>query len=344
MFNKSFNSPIVYPKYSKKNIEIKKVQFKDIDYRDSFFDSLRSDYIEFDEWFIKKSSEKQDAYVVESNNKIEAMMAYKEEKDENSELILKIRICKSNVSIYFLEWVIFKAIEYSIDTGIRKIYFTKFLKKDDKLVDIAKKFGFDVNSSKNTRGENIFIKYLKYDETKSIEYNFPYISFNKNILYHLVPIKKEYADGLFPTNESPDLFNIIHSSKEGNAIEKIYLCAAQNNKIKKGHIVFFYESRNDKKIVAIGTVIDVLTIKNIEDFKKYSNRSVFSEDDVNNLLKQHNQQLLCFSFVLSKYLDIKLPRNISVPQSISEITKEEFNLILKEGDLCKLLYQSKQNI
>ena len=35
-------------------MEVKKVLFQDCDLNDSFFQSLRDDYLEFDKWFKKK--------------------------------------------------------------------------------------------------------------------------------------------------------------------------------------------------------------------------------------------------------------------------------------------------
>jgi hypothetical protein len=121
---------IHYPNVKKETIDIKQVKFKDIDHTQSFFDSLRSEYEEFDTWFTNKAQE--DAYIIENNKQILAMTAYKVEY-ENNHVSLKIRICKSEKSIYFLEWVILKALHEAIQQDIKTIYFTHFITKEDKL-------------------------------------------------------------------------------------------------------------------------------------------------------------------------------------------------------------------
>ncbi|MDR0483671.1 MAG: hypothetical protein LBH40_00120 [Alphaproteobacteria bacterium] len=329
-----------YPSTKKKIVDIKKVQFKEINHKQDFFNSLREEYEEFDEWFVKKAEE--EAFIVENNNRLEAMTAYKEEQEQN-QTVLKIRIIKSDVSIYFLEWVIFEAIHYAIEKDIKKIYFTHFIQKVDKLKEIANTFGF--NSDKiNQRQENVFEKELYYDSSKDIKSNFPYMIINSNTKFFLIPIRKEYSNALLPKEESPNLFNIIHSSKEGNAIEKIYVCSSNITTLKQGSLVLFYESKNIKSVVAVGTITKFERISKKEDFKKYQDRSVFSEEDINKMLKEDTQELLIISFILSSYLNKGLPHYITVPQSIMELTGEEFKKILEGERTWKLLYLSDQSI
>lgn len=51
-------------------------KFSDCDINDDFFDSLRTDYPEFNEWFLKKSDE--DAYVYRDENGVQAFLYIKQ--------------------------------------------------------------------------------------------------------------------------------------------------------------------------------------------------------------------------------------------------------------------------
>src|SRR5690606_26294545 len=63
---------------SHKVLAVKKVDFGEVDIRDSFFDSFRLDYQEFDKWFNGKSE--QPCYVCYSDNQLTAFLFIKIEK------------------------------------------------------------------------------------------------------------------------------------------------------------------------------------------------------------------------------------------------------------------------
>jgi hypothetical protein len=61
-----------------KVLAVKRVDFAEVDLKDSFFDSFRSDYAEFDKWFNSKSE--QPCYVCYSDNQLTAFLFIKIEK------------------------------------------------------------------------------------------------------------------------------------------------------------------------------------------------------------------------------------------------------------------------
>jgi len=70
-----------------KILSVKKMDFGQVNLKDSFFDSLREDYQEFDKWFIKKSNNS--CYVCYSGNNLTAFLYLKvEHKEENYSSIL----------------------------------------------------------------------------------------------------------------------------------------------------------------------------------------------------------------------------------------------------------------
>ena len=74
----------------KENIlEIKQEYLSNIDLTDEFFNSLREDYFEFDEWFKRKQKAGKKAYVTFNfENKISAflMLKFEDEKEDYSSL------------------------------------------------------------------------------------------------------------------------------------------------------------------------------------------------------------------------------------------------------------------
>lgn len=61
---------------------VKRVDFAEVDIKDSFFDSFREDYTEFNKWFNRKAEEK--CYVCYSDNNLTAFLFVKIE-NKNSE-------------------------------------------------------------------------------------------------------------------------------------------------------------------------------------------------------------------------------------------------------------------
>ena len=61
------------------------VPFSDINLADPFFDSLKSDYHEFSEWFDKKAKQGCQALTLMENGNIYAFLAMKKEKEEGGQ-------------------------------------------------------------------------------------------------------------------------------------------------------------------------------------------------------------------------------------------------------------------
>ncbi len=72
-----------YPKnIDYKMLSIKLKKFSDVNINDDFFDSLKTDYIEFDEWFRKKGDE--EAYVIQDKDNVKGFLYLKQEfENEN---------------------------------------------------------------------------------------------------------------------------------------------------------------------------------------------------------------------------------------------------------------------
>ena len=75
--------------FRKGHREVKKALFKDCDLNDLFFQSLKEDYLEFDNWFKKKIMNNEEAYIIKNIGSIEGFLYLKR---ENEEILLKDKI------------------------------------------------------------------------------------------------------------------------------------------------------------------------------------------------------------------------------------------------------------
>lgn len=138
-------------------IKIEERYLYELDINDTFFDSLKSDYKNFNEWF--KIYNKRKVYVTFSNNKITSFLMLKvEDKNEiyefNKEFIPKkrLKICTMKIiekglgiKDEFIKIIFDKAKELEV----KEIYFTVFPKYTH-LINFFSNCGFKYYCSKNT--------------------------------------------------------------------------------------------------------------------------------------------------------------------------------------------------
>ena len=128
----------------------------ELDINDTFFDSLRLDYKDFNKWF--KINNKRKVYVTFNNDKISSFLMLKLENNEkynfdkefNGNNILKIctmKVTNNGIGIgeEFIKIIFSKAKELNVD----KIYFTVYSKYTD-LINFFIKYDFKLYSTKDT--------------------------------------------------------------------------------------------------------------------------------------------------------------------------------------------------
>lgn len=210
----------------------------ELNIQDTFFDSLKKEYKEFNEWWKKIANRDCYAYLSESKQ-INALLIPKIEEKESlsfcedflSNKILKICLFKVSSRAQGLklgERLLKMAFYYAEKNQINDLYLTHFCSENDYLVSLIENYGF-YKCQENSRGEVVFLKHiskLPTDTTTDIsELNkkyYPSFCSNVSIKKHIVPIQPQFHDMLFPdykhsgTYQSKLPFEDIAS--EGNSI------------------------------------------------------------------------------------------------------------------------------
>lgn len=152
----------------------------ELDITDSFFDSLKQDYADFESWFKKKQAANAMAYVTESCGKLTSFLMLKiENKSENymdflhpfkpakrlKISTLKVMDTGKRIGEMFIKIIFKKAVEEQVD----EIYITIFDKYKN-LIDLLESYGFKKYTKKKTLGsngkylfENVLVKRYSYD-------------------------------------------------------------------------------------------------------------------------------------------------------------------------------------
>lgn len=257
--------------------------FAEIDLQDPFFQSLRSDYPGFDEWFRSKSS--QDAFVQYENNKIIGFLYLKVEEQIVNDVtpnicadkILKVGTFKIEAHGTKMGEQFIKVImDYAANENVDVCYVTIY-EKHSPLIKLVEQFGFELYGAKGEGiyKENVYLKQMK-KIIGDINKDFPLVDTSAAKKY-LLSIYPQYHSIMFPdsilTTENK---NIIRDVSYTNSIHKIYVCSMdQVENLKYGDIVVLYRTAEDGRSAEYSAVATSICV--VEDVRKQNEFSSFDE-------------------------------------------------------------------
>lgn len=341
-----------------KVLNVQKLKFGKIDLNDTFFDSLKDDYIGFDKWFIKKYDE--EAYItINSNNGMLLSFLYLKVEDENENYSninpqfspkrrLKIGTFKVISNGFRLGERFVKIIfDNALKSHVQEIYVTIYDKRPEqrRLIDLLEQWGFVLWGTKG-EGELVYVRDFspKFD-IENLKACFPYISKGRNV--YVVPIYPEYHTELLPDSilntESPEEF--IEDFPHRNCINKVYVSRAMEPYPNIGDILVFYRTGGYYKSV-VTTIGEVLEVKsdflNENDFILYCRKkSVYPEQALRDMWRYSTRKPFVVNFLytysfphrinMKELIDLKVLLGVNdAPRGFKPITKEQFEIILKE--------------
>lgn len=257
--------------------------FAEIDLQDTFFQSLRNDYPDFDNWFKRKSN--QDAFVQYENNKIIGFLYLKVEEKLVDDVkpnifankILKVGTFKINAHGTKMGEQFIKIImDYAVNENVDVCYVTIY-EKHNSLIELVQQFGFEYYGTKGNGiySENVYLKQMKRI-TGNINRDFPLVNISTAKKY-LLSIYPKYHSVMFPdsilTTENK---NIITDISYTNSIHKIYVCTMdQVENLKYGDIVVLYRTAEYGKSAEYSAVATSICV--VEDVKKQNEFSCFDD-------------------------------------------------------------------
>lgn len=341
-----------------KVLNVQKLKFGKIDSNDTFFDSLKEDYVGFDKWFIKKYDE--EAYItINSNNGMLLSFLYLKVEDENenysninplfsSKRRLKIGTFKVISNGFRLGERFMKIIfDNALKNHVQEIYVTVYDKRPEqrRLIDLLEQWGFVLWGTKG-EGELVYVRdFSPQFNIENLKSCFPYISKGRNV--YVVPIYPEYHTELLPDSilntESPEEF--IEDFPHRNCINKVYVSRAMEPYPNIGDILVFYRTGGYYKSV-ITTIGEVLEVKsdflNENDFILYCRKkSVYPEQALRDMWRYSTRKPFVVNFLytysfphrinMKELIDLKVLLGVNdAPRGFKPITKEQFEIILKE--------------
>jgi len=234
----------------------------------------------------------------------------------------------------------------ALKNKVDEIYVTIFNKRDEqkRLIDLLEQWGFVLWGKKND--ELVYVRNFKKEVNEvNLKHCYPFISRNNDC--YIVPIYPDYHTELLPDSilntESPKEF--IEDFPHRNGINKVYVSRAMTPHPKKGDILVFYRTGGYYKgvISTIGITQDIkYDFKDENDFALYCRKSsVFPENQLRDMWRYSPQNrpfvvkfLYVYSFPhrinMKELIDLRVLNGVNdAPRGFKQITKEQFNTILK---------------
>lgn len=249
-----------------KGLIVEETTLSQLNINDSFFDSFRKDYENYDEWFQRKATDK--VFVSIRKGKVIALLKLKIENKQSEFDDIKPQIIKKKllkVSSFKIEpnrtklaerffRIIFNVASYERVDGI---YVTLFDNTEQKrrLMRLFEKWGFYLWGNKKNSSEIVLYRdFTKDYNFKCPQKSFPFHSGCRGA--YLVPIDSTYANALLGLNLG---FNQLHDIEPyKNAISKILITYNLKHRIETGALILFVsEIQNKKSIVGVGIVLDI---------------------------------------------------------------------------------------
>ena len=325
---------------------LKYQKFCDINIEDNFFSSLKEDYVEFEDWFKKKSSSNSEAYVFfNSKQNLDGFLYLKREDQVDSTISpalpngvsIKIGTLKINAHGTKLgERFVKKAFDHAMVENADYIYVTIF-SKHSSLILLFERYGFIKHGTKigANGSENVYIRKLKNLSGDPVK-DFPHFSIQDR-KYYLLAIYPEYHSAFLPdsilNNENHD---IVQDVSHTNSIHKIYISGiARTKKMNPGDIVAIYRTTDGKGkafyrsvVSSLGVVEEVRQIKSFaseSQFIKYAKPySIFTKDELKDFFTNKKKSYI-IRFLYNAALKKRLTRGRLIEEChVSTRTRWDF--------------------
>ena len=347
------------------NDVIKKKKFKEIDLSDIFFDSLKTDYPGFSEWYLKKRRTEEEAFVLQDNG-IKGFLYLKVENNKDASISPYLDAKKRlKVGTFKVEAHGTKLGERFIKIIIDEIYRNNFeeayvtiFPKHKGLIELLTKYGFIYYGVKESSAgfENVYIKNINRIHN-DLFLDYPKINLKGNKKF-LLSIWPKFHTRMFPDSKLVTERNhYIEDISFTNSIEKIYLSAAYNlNDYKRGDVLVIYrtgENYGRAKYESVATSICVVEdVKHIDEFSCYNEfleycikYSIFNENELESFWRTKKYKYLIrmlYNIALNKRPIRKIlieeagldenERWVALP-----LTDKQFLKILELGDINESL-------
>jgi L-amino acid N-acyltransferase YncA len=277
---------------------IRESYFKNVDLKDTFFDSLRRSYERFDPWFQKKADEP--VLVISDGRELTGLVYLKVEAGPINDVQpaleegrwLKVGTMKIvGRGTRLGERVLKRVFDEAIMRNADGIYMTVFEVHDD-LIALFARYGFERWGTKGSGSSAETVLVRRLTEHKSgLELDYPFIHLN-GVKAWLLAVYPAFHTRLFPDSilkSEPE--ELVRDVPSANTIHKVYIGRLPLNRVSPGDAIVLYRTTDHQgpaRYRSVATSICVAEeVRGKEDFfdendfLKYAvAHSVFNRDEL----------------------------------------------------------------
>jgi len=350
-----------------KVLAVKKVDFAEVNLKDSFFDSFRNDYNEFDKWFNGKAE--QPCYVCYSDNQLTAFLFIKIENAGEESYFdispvfapkkrLKIGTLKVTGNGYkigerFLKTIFDNALLFKVE----EIYVTIFNKRpeQEQLIEMLEEWGFYKHGIKSSSNGDELVYVREFSKSLPVNIENPKLTFpffSRQTDKYLIRIEPQYHTELFPDsiNTKEDKAKYTENEPHRNRISKAYISHSPERNLESGDIVLIYrmgETIPKKYSSTVTTICIVESVKTkFTDFDDFFNccnrRTMISKEDLKSKwwdkFPKYKPFVINFLYAhslptpkptLNDLINLKIFADpMSLPKGFAKLTNEQFDNLI----------------
>jgi L-amino acid N-acyltransferase YncA/predicted nucleic acid-binding protein len=289
-----------------------------VDLNDHIFDSLRSDYPEFDAWFARAvQGEDRIAWVVEGLSAGYAgICIIKEESPDESDLyghtlkVCTFKVADEHGGFRYGESLLKVLFDHAEACGYEWLYLT--VKPDkDWLIEWLSEFGFE-NTGSTRKGDEVRLckkrAFTQADLDATEPYDFhvrfgPPAVKSQGAPAFIAPIIPVYHERLFPETPQQQMNLLAGHEAHGNGLRKAYLCRSNTRSIRKGDLLYFYRSQHDQGVTAVGVVEEVHPLSDPRAIvQAVGKRTLYTLEEIVEMTEGGTKEVLAISFRQAKVL------------------------------------------
>lgn len=301
--------------------------FATLDIDSDFFASLRADYPEFQDWFARKASSNEKAYVFrDENGGLGGFLYLKIEEGEVGDVVPKlpaarrVKIGTMKIDAHGTklgERFIKKSLDWALENTAAELYVTIY-DKHAALIALFERYGFCSVARKGN--ERVLLKTIG-NSFGDILKVYPSLVFPASC--YLLSIRPEWHTRLFPdsilSTEGPELIaDVSHT----NSIHKVYLCNMRGvEQLRAGDILVIYRTAEDGKPAEYNSVATSICV--VEEY-----RGIDSFRD--------EQEFLTYTMPYSVFTEAEL-KGLWRSKSYPKIIRFMYNVSFKRRPIRKKL-------
>jgi GNAT superfamily N-acetyltransferase len=295
---------------------VNRVECYRVELSDPIFESIREDYDGFDNWFADKCQRNQrEAFVIDGRGALAGICILKDENDEEYGLPSKrLKLCTVKVADAHRrqrlgELLLKAALDDGVKRGLSGLYVTVFPKHYE-LIGLLQDLGWTQWPEVTDRNELVMWRPLvppasAIHDLDPFEFNRCYgpHNLNTNVPMHIVPIQPHWEERLFPEGRTQlGLFG--ENAACGNGLRKAYLSRSSSRQVKRGDIVLFYRSGDERAVRFVAVVEDVIRSRDPVRLATFvGTRTVYSADEIEELSGGGRREVAAMLLRQSRFLE-----------------------------------------